>query len=88
MFPIVADGMRDVRREVLGPLLLGSRVHLFISVGETALRCQDKFPADFMNGVQGWRRWLPNLRFSMGAGNHMTTLKQPYVQDLAALVVT
>jgi arthrofactin-type cyclic lipopeptide synthetase C len=36
--------------------------------------------------VEGWKRWAPSLVFSPGAGNHMTTLKSPHVQTLAAFL--
>lgn len=31
---------------------------------------------------EGWRRWAPNLVCTHAPGNHMTMLKQPYVNDI------
>src|SRR5262249_55123613 len=33
--------------------------------------------------IEGWKRRAPNLFFLHGLGNHMTTLKLPYVKTLA-----
>jgi amino acid adenylation domain-containing protein len=38
----------------------------------------------FAEAVRGWRRWAPALVFTQGAGNHVTALKAPHVQALAA----
>ncbi len=37
----------------------------------------------FMNSIEGWRRFAPNLIPWRGPGNHITILKTPYVSDLA-----
>ena len=42
----------------------------------------------FEEAAEGWRRWAPNLAFFVGAGNHMTALKQPHVRDLASHFTT
>ena len=36
--------------------------------------------------ANAWKQWAPNLVFCRGSGNHMTTLKSPHVQALAALL--
>jgi arthrofactin-type cyclic lipopeptide synthetase C len=36
--------------------------------------------------ITGWKRWAPQLVASLGAGNHMTTLKMPHVDMIAALL--
>jgi arthrofactin-type cyclic lipopeptide synthetase C len=36
--------------------------------------------------ARDWRRWLPNARVAVGPGNHMTALKRPHVEQLAALL--
>ncbi|HEX2093470.1 MAG TPA: alpha/beta fold hydrolase, partial [Longimicrobiaceae bacterium] len=38
----------------------------------------------FAETVRGWRRWAPDLVFSPGPGNHVTTLTSPHVAGLAA----
>jgi thioesterase domain-containing protein len=36
--------------------------------------------------ARGWRAWLPHAQVSVGPGNHMTALKRPHVEQLAALL--
>jgi arthrofactin-type cyclic lipopeptide synthetase C len=42
--------------------------------------------AHFAEVERGWRAWAPGLVFSVGAGNHITALKQPHVAVLAGLL--
>src|SRR5262249_47990703 len=39
--------------------------------------------AKFMNSINGWQRFAPNLVPWHGLGNHVTVLKKPYVNALA-----
>ncbi|HEY6393754.1 MAG TPA: alpha/beta fold hydrolase, partial [Bryobacteraceae bacterium] len=36
--------------------------------------------------VRSWKRWLPNLAYLHGPGNHMTCLQTPHVQSLARII--
>ncbi|HEX8431330.1 MAG TPA: amino acid adenylation domain-containing protein, partial [Longimicrobium sp.] len=40
--------------------------------------------AEFARMENAWRSWAPDVRASLGAGNHMTALKPPHVHTLAA----
>jgi thioesterase domain-containing protein len=37
--------------------------------------------------VEQWKQWAPNLVWSKGAGNHMTTLDKQHVATLASYLV-